>query len=311
MIRAGRASVLVAIAVLTLPLTASGATAAAGCPEGVGSLGDSGLSVGACVPGAPPARAQPLSTDTGATGSGGSRGSGEVSPYQWERTYLNEYPQALRTTGNPPALQPSPTPTCTGAGGVEGRSYIDQLIDTRTGYFVDSSFGCELPGQAGPAGTPTPPPTPPSPAEVWRKVPLPTPGLGINPDGEGLTGLETWLWSTNPGPVAAQTSIRGYTTTATATPVRWVWQMWRDGDTPNLNPNPRVESADPGSAASPAATYTYETKGDYTVTLTVWWAGDFTFTGFGVSQRESLGDTSREASRLYHVIEVVSVLVAP
>jgi hypothetical protein len=142
-------------------------------------------------------------------------------------------------------------------------------------------------------------------------VPLPTPVLGVNPDGKGLTGLKTWLWSTSPGRLTAQTSIRGYTATATATPVRWVWQMWKDGDTPNLNPNPRVESATPGSEASPAATYVYETKGDYTITLTVWWTGEFTFTGFGVSQRESLGDTSREASRPYHVIEVVSVLVAP
>jgi hypothetical protein len=266
--------------------------------------------VGVCVPGAPPTGAQPVSTDTEATGSSGSRGGGEVSPYHWERTFPNEYPRALRTTGNPPVVQPSPTPTCTGAGGVEGRPYVDQLIDTRNGSVVDSSSGCEVPGQAGPAGTPAPPPTPPSAAEVWRRVPLPTPVLGINPDGKGLTGLKTWLWSTNPGPVTAQTSIRGYTTTATATPVRWVWNMWKAGETPNLNPNPRVESANPGSETSPAATYVYETKGDYTITLTVWWSGEFSFTGFGVSQRESLGDTSREASRPYHVIEVVSVLVA-
>ena len=309
--RAGKSSLLLAVAVLTLPLTATGALAAAGCPEGVGSLGDSGLSVGVCVPGAPPTGVQPVSTDGGGVRGSGSQGSGQASPYTWQRTYPNEYPRALRTTGNPLAVQPGPTPTCTGAGGVEGRPYVDQLIDTRTGSVVNSSSGCEVPGQAGPAGTPAPPPPPPSPAEVWRQVPLPTPVLGINPDGKGLTGLKTWLWSTNPGAVTARTSIRGYTASATATPVRWVWHMWKDGDTPNLNPNPRVESATPGSEASPAATYVYETKGDYTITLTVWWTGEFTFTGFGVFQRVSLGDTSREASRPYHVIEVVSVLVAP
>ena len=88
--------------------------------------------------------------------------------------------------------------------------------------------------------------------------------------------------------------------------------MWQAGDTPNLNRDPRVESSTPGSEANPSAEYMYETKGDYTVTLTVWWSGDFTFSGNGVPpQTETLGESSRSSSRPYHVIEVRSVLVGP
>ena len=311
--RYGRMSLAAVIVLVALPALAGPGWAAAGCPEGVGNLGDAGLSAGVCVPGGQPTDVTPVATGgrTGSSSGGSTGGSREPSPYQWQRTYPDEYPSSLRTTGNPLRTQTGPTPVCTGAGGVEGRPYTDTLTDTRTGEIINSSSGCEVPGQAaGASGRPTPPPPPPTAQEVWTQVPLPAPVLAISPEGNGLTGLATWLWSSDPGPLTAQTSIRGYTATARATPVRWVWTMWKPGDTANLNPDPRVESTTPGSAANPAATYTYETSGDYTVTLTVWWSGDFTFSGYGVSQRQSLGDTSRSASRAYHVIEVRSVRVS-
>jgi hypothetical protein len=310
--RVSRTALPVFLFLLVMPAMASTSFAAAGCPEGVGRLSSDALSAGVCVPGGQSPDVTPVATG-GRSGSsnGGSTSGGAPSPYQWQRTYPDEYPSALRTTGNPLRTQTGPTPVCAGAGGVEGRPYTDTLTDTRTGDIISSSSGCEVPGQAaGASGRPTPPPPPPTAQEVWTQVPLPEPVLAMSPEGNGLTGLATWLWSSDPGPLTAQTSIRGYTATARATPVRWVWTMWKPGDTPNLNPDPRVESTAPGSAANPAATYTYETRGDYTVTLTVWWSGDFTFSGYGVSQRQSLGDTSRSASRSYHVIEVRSVRVS-
>lgn len=306
---------LMVISIVGLPLSASPAVAQTSAPPTPSTCPfRDQLCAGLADPGGTRSSGgNPPVTPVGSAGGSGVGGSVPPSPFQWHRNYDPIY-AAPKHSNNPftGGATGIPAPSCT-KDGVIGRPYRDELIDTRDGTLVSAVEGCEFPAQPGVAAAIVPPlpPAPPSPVEVWRTIPLPTPVLGINPEGKGLTGLKTWIWSTNPGSLAAQTSIRGYTATAKATAVRWVWKMWNDGDTPNLNPNPRVESSYPGSEGTPAATYVYETKGDYTVTLTVWWTGDFTFTGNGVPpQTEILGDTSRDATRPYHVIEVRSVLVS-
>ena len=136
-------------------------------------------------------------------------------------------------------------------------------------------------------------------------TPLPDPAWGINPVVNGLTGLETWLWDPNGGAsVTATVTLRGYTATATARPLRYEWRMWQRGDTPNVNPSPVVTATTPGSEAAPAARYMYETRGDYTLTHTVVWTGTYTFTGPGVAATADLGTTTRSSTRPYHVISV-------
>ena len=84
--------------------------------------------------------------------------------------------------------------------------------------------------------------------------------------------------------------------------------MWEPGDPENRNPHPVVTSRVPGTEAAPAATYTYETKGDYTVTYTVTWEGSYVFSGPGVNEVVDLGTTTTSSTRTYHVTEVRAVL---
>jgi len=187
-----------------------------------------------------------------------------------------------------------------------GLGYVSRTVDTRDGQVVGSTGGCQLPSDGGGGGgTTSTDQSPPSAAEVWQRIPVPTPTFGMNPAVNGLTGLETWLWSNDSVPITATVELRGYTATATARPVRWEWRMWQEGDTPNVNPDPVVTATTPGSEAQPAATYTYETHGDFTVTETVTWTGTFTLEGPDTPpQTNDLGENRRSSSRNYHVIAV-------
>lgn len=148
---------------------------------------------------------------------------------------------------------------------------------------------------------PPPPPPPPSPDEVWQFVPLSDAVLGINPVGDGLTGLETWLWHEGPASgVSVAPTLRGYALVIEARPVLYRWTM---GEEPEVVHS----SSSPGSEAQPAASHVYETKGDYTVTMDVVWEGSYEFSGFGVTNRGSLGSVTVNRSRDYHVAEARAV----
>ena len=154
---------------------------------------------------------------------------------------------------------------------------------------------CVYPGQASPA----PPPPPPSPAEVWAMVPLNKAAVGINPQGEGVTGLPTWYWYEGGADgVRLNLGLRGYSLTVQAKPYRFTWTT---GDGASGG------SRHPGSPGKPAFTHSYETRGDYRVTMAVSWAGTYSFSGHGISQTGSLGSVTVEASRTYHVYEVRGV----
>jgi len=230
-------------------------------------------------------------------GSGESSGNGGgTSPYTVHRDYDIGGNDRVGPIGQ----------GCTGPDGQRGVRYIDTVTDTRTGEVVSQTGGCEYPGSTVPGAggtTPPPPPPPPTPDEIWANAALRLPGLGVNPSNTGLTGLPTWLWDSNGGaPVTATATIRGYTSNASATPIHYEWRMWQNGDTPNVNPSPVVGSDIPGSEAAPAATYMYETHGDFTVTATVTWAGTYTYSGPGVGPTtNTLGTTTRTATRTYHV----------
>lgn len=169
-----------------------------------------------------------------------------------------------------------------------------------------------------PAGTspaPPPPPPPPSGAEVFDRIPVPTPAMSLSPRGDGLTGLPTWLWDTNGDlPRTVVASIRGWTATATASPSRWEWTMSAPGEpgpASRANPPSPVSASRPGSEAFPAATYRYETPGGYTVTLRVSWTGSYTYTRPGFAPVTApLGTSTRSASRPYTVVAISPVLVS-
>ncbi|MGH9165302.1 MAG: hypothetical protein ACRDZW_07325 [Acidimicrobiales bacterium] len=210
---------------------------------------------------------------------------------------------------------------CLDDAGNRGVNYLDSLTNTQTGEVVSTRSGCATsatPAPNAPANATTAAaPAPPTPAEIWARTPIAVPTFGVNPD-QGLTGLRTWLWDPNGvAPVSATVQLRGYTAQATATPVRWEWTMGgQPGDTESRrNPSYRVVSTQPGRAwapsggGPPAATYMYETRGDYTLTMTVTWTGSYTYSDpAGAVQSVDLGTTTRTATRPYHVVEIRSVL---
>lgn len=177
----------------------------------------------------------------------------------------------------------------------DGAVYEDRQIDIATGEVVQSKWTCvpERPPKLTPEEprTPDSPIVVPAPAEIWDRVPLPEPAWGISPAGDGLTGLPTQLWDPNGGvPVVASVDLAGFTATTTARPVRFEWKMWDGAHVANRNSPRSVVSSVPGSEAKPAGSYTYETRGDFTVTQTITWVGTSTLVGPGVNQVVDLRD---------------------
>lgn len=199
-----------------------------------------------------------------------------------------------------------PSFACVASTGVPGTSYIERRIRVGSGEVVEQRIACvPLPVTGRERSRTRPTESATERAQIWDSIPLPEPAWGLNPAPNGLTGLPTWLWDPRGGaPVTATVDLGGFTATATARPVRYEWKMWTASDGPNSNPPPVVVATVPGTEAEPAATYTYETKGDFSVTQTVTWAGTYTFTGPGVNDVVDLGTTTTSAFMTYHVVEV-------
>lgn len=209
----------------------------------------------------------------------------QPSPFLWERVFL-------------PVID----------GCIDGHLYVDRLRLRATGEVLRTTPNKCLPNPTPTGGTPpavsNEPERPPA-ERVWSEVPLPEPTWGLNPATNGLTGLSTRLWDPSGGAqVTAAVDLGGFTATAVATPMRYEWKMWDGADIANRNPDPVVSSKVPGSEANPAATYTYESTGDFTVRQTVTWKGTYTFVGPGVNEVVDLGSTTTTSVRVYHVIEV-------
>jgi hypothetical protein len=123
----------------------------------------------------------------------------------------------------------------------------------------------------------------------------------IDPSTTGLTQLPTWFWVSGADePVSIAVVIDGYTVTATAEPIAYLWGFGDGAST---------TSSDEGSKAGPSAVHTYGTKGSYTVGVSVEYQGTYTFSGLGVVAGSSLGTYFQpEVTTEYVVQEVRSVL---
>lgn len=242
----------------------------------------------------PPEDPQPVV----ATAPTNRRGQRPVRRFRWERVSLAEEREPWEFSG---CVQP--------LTGRAGTLHELRRVDLATGRTVQARTVCSAdpvpaPGQPETSGSPRP-----AAERIWSEVPLPEPAWGLSPGGDGLTGLPTFLWDPRGGaPVSATVDLGGFTATATARPVRYEWTMWDPSDPENRNPHPVVSSRVAGSEAKPAATYTYETKGDYTVTYTITWEGSYTLSGPGVDEVVDLGTTTTSSTRTYHVTEVRAVL---
>lgn len=291
MTRAVAGGGIVAIALSLLPLPVAAQTAAPSTPPTTGGcVLDRDVCAALGQSATPAPKAQPVvATRPGSPGHRRPSAPTTTRIVQWER--------------RPP--RPSAAIICT------GDVYEDRLVVIESGEILQSKWTCipEMPKQPDVGRQPDAGPTvTPLPEEVWERVPLPLPAWGLSPAINGMTGLPTRLWDPNGGaPVTASVDLGGFTASTTAKPVRYEWKMWDAADVANRNPTQAVVSTVPGSEAKPAGSYTYETRGDFTVTQTITWVGTSTFVGPGVNQVVDLGTTTTSSTRSYHVIEVRGV----
>jgi hypothetical protein len=160
---------------------------------------------------------------------------------------------------------------------------------------VPLGFGCVNPGELVRV------PSVEEILSVFRSQHIPSPVLGLSPVERGLTGLSTWYWYPGSSDVSVGFGIRGFAITAAA---RATLYQWSTGDGVVL------QSSRPGSEAAPAAEHTYRTKsGGYPVSLSMVWAGTYTWSGFGDSGSGPLGPVTVTGNiHPYPVAEVRSVL---
>ena len=187
-------------------------------------------------------------------------------------------------------------------------SVVYVLVNSQGIPVGNTTVACTA-GPGGAAAVPPPPPPPPTGQQVWGAAsswePLVASGIGTNPSTEGLSGLSSWFWLTNPTTVlpGITATVGGYTVTASASISSYTW-TFGDGDS--------ATAYSPGSPSAPAATYTYQAKGRYPVSVVAHYVGSYTFTGFGLApQTVPLAVDVTMGSLSYGVQEVRSVLVYP
>jgi hypothetical protein len=238
-------------------------------------------------------------SDAGGTseqpGSGGAEATPAGSPTAvWTSELLLLSPN--------PDLNPDPRVpgACVADDGEPGFVYRQTLRSVDTGEVLRVTFGCVAEGDpAAPPEAPPPPPAPPTVEEIVAATPIPAPEITVNPSGRGLTGLESWLWASNPSTVGTSVSLRGWTVTGSLSIGGWVWETGDGG---------HYQTDGPGTPQAPAVRHVYETKGTWPVSLEVSWSGSYTVSGYGASY--SVGGLSVGGSDTldYHVIEVRGVI---
>ena len=132
-----------------------------------------------------------------------------------------------------------------------------------------------------------------SPAVLARqaraRLNLPDVAIKVNPSGDQLVGLPTWLslGTASWRPQSATASVPGVSVTATATPTKAVWSMGNGESVVCQGPGTLWHAGNDPVAASPDCGYRYlrssagAAHGAYTVSVTVSW--QVTWAGAGQS----------------------------
>jgi hypothetical protein len=174
-----------------------------------------------------------------------------------------------------------------------GTLYFMEVISLADGSTLSSGFRCIAPGE-----DPVPP-DPPTREEVFDSAPIPDPAIHVSPIGDGLVGLDTWLWGDPHGTVAVSVTLRGWTVSGQVSPVSWVFETSNGG---------HYAADNPGSEANPVGRHVFSRSGTYTISHTVEWGGSFSVSGYGLTF--AVGDLGGAfASTLgYDVIEIEAVI---
>jgi hypothetical protein len=286
---------LVLLAMTAIAVVGAAAPASAGDDGGDGHVGGGTIGVG---------------VGTGTPGGGGP-GGGPVGPTligTWSDSFIG----LCTSTGGIIVLLPLPIipipiipiPIGDVSGQIQGFVIEHQLISPDGAVLIDY-----VENQCDPA-SPPPPAPPPTFQQVFDLAKLPVPSVVTSPKADGLVGLQNWFWwqDANGGHAASKgvsvtTPDGRWTATGTAQLTRVTWDLG-NGD--------RVSAgggALPGSEASPAAHYTYQHDGTYTITETALWTATFTLTdnALGLTTTTGQGATQTIGTRNYTVHEVQAV----
>jgi hypothetical protein len=191
---------------------------------------------------------------------------------------------------------------------------VDPTDDDAERMLLDTFECLPIPRSGDPDEFEVPPPRAVDIQDAVSRV-LPLPELAVDPDPEGLTGLETYLWYRGDGASELEevetsdgSQRPGLTVTAAAGPYEvtataWIVQYrWETGD------GVAYTSSAPGSPDDPAATHIYETKGDYTVVTETVWVGTYTWAVGSLSGSGELDAVTQRTDHPYTVVEARAVL---
>lgn len=241
-------------------------------------------------------------TGRAAGGGDGGTGSGGAAPASGDTAGRVDKERGMKTQFwrqvDGPCRAPAPGP----APPARDEAFFQLLEhDARTGITTIVETDCRDPAETPDA--PAPPPRAPTVGEITDLVraEVAPPTVGISPDPEGITGMQTRFWYEGPREASVSLGIRGYSITATMRPTQY---CWNSGDPAGG----QLCSPEPGSEDDWAADWVYETKGRYEITAETVWNGTWTFSGYGASASGELATIRTTATRDYPVGEVRSRL---
>ncbi|WP_063747144.1 hypothetical protein [Saccharothrix sp. NRRL B-16314] len=150
----------------------------------------------------------------------------------------------------------------------------------------------------------------PSPAELAqlarKQLRLPSPRIAVNPAGDQLVNLPTWMWlSSGWGPVSATASVPGVSVTAVATPTSVTWLMGDGSAVTCTGAGSPYEAGSDPRAPSPDCGHVYRRSSAsqpgqaYPVTATVHW----TVTWSGAGQGGTFPDMTTTGDAAFRVAE--------
>ncbi len=273
--RVGRHS---AIAFATQLILVVSATAAYAAVDGSGTIGAHQLRVD-------------LQVRMPGGGLTDARDAGAPSPFRIDAVAAKDH------TG--PLLGECPVPGVPGPD-LTGWWWHVKTIDNATGVVISTVHIC-LPMPS--ASSPEPLiPAPPTIGEIWAAAGLPGPSLGLSPLGEGVTGLDTWIWGASPNTIQIAATIDGYTITGSAHVARYTFDTG-DGTT--------YDSVGSGNADNPALLHMYERTGTYPLSIAAVWTATVAISGPGFAARPTpIGEALETGTYDYPVVQVRSVITA-
>lgn len=239
----------------------------------------------------------------GAAPQGGDGQADEPRVPSGPTAYWTSHRVAFRTRGGGMGvgLVQEPMPPCTTTDGRQGQTYRFTLHSV-SGETIRNEMRCVADGD-------DPDPAaqgfidPPTVEQLLDLALIPEPQVRVDPSPEirGLTGLESYFWAEPPGEVAVDDSALGWTVAASLDPVEWQWDVGDEGT---------YTTDGPGSQDDPAVAHLYETKGTWTVTVTVTWEGSFTVSNPDLDIEYEVPGLSAEQSGSfeYQVIEARAVV---